>query len=131
MSDPADARAPARTTVEFPARDGYRGVATLVLGGVAARFELPVDRVDDLLLGVDSLLMQGVVGEVARVEATASESELTVRVGAFRHGQLDDAAVRRVVARLVDTVQEVPADGGEGSWIELGIRVARRGGASP
>jgi hypothetical protein len=130
MSDPTDARAPARTTVEFPARDGYRGVATLVLGGVAARFELPVDRVDDLLLGVDSLLMQ-VVGEVARVEATASESELTVRVGAFRRGQLDDAAVRRVVARLVDTVQEVPADGGEGAWIELGIRVARRGGASP
>jgi hypothetical protein len=26
-------------------------------------------------------------------------------------------------------VQEVPADGGEGSWIELGIRVARRNGA--
>ena len=52
-----------------------------------------------------------------------------MRVGAFRQGQLDDAAVRRVVARLVDTVQEVPADGGEGSWIELGIRVARRNGA--
>ena len=98
-----------------------------MLGGVAARFELPVDRVDDLLLGVDSLLMQGVVGEVAQLEATASESELTVRVGAFRPGQLDDAAVRRVVARLVDTVQEVPADGGEGAWIELGIRVRPSG----
>ncbi len=129
MSDPADGRAPARTTVEFPARDGYHGVATLVLGGVAARFELPVDRVDDLLLGVDSLLMQGVLGEVARVEATASESELSVRVGAFRKGQLEDAAVRRVVARLVDTVQEVPTDHGEGAWIELGITVARRDGA--
>ena len=77
MSDPTDGRAPARTTVEFPAREGYRGVATLVLGGVAARFELPVDRVDDLLLGVDSLLMQGVLGEVARIEATASAKNTT------------------------------------------------------
>jgi hypothetical protein len=123
------ARPPARTTIEFPARDGYRGVASLVLGGVAARFELPVDRVDDLLLGVDSLLMQGVVGDVARVEATASEKELTVRVGAFRPGRLDDPAVRRVVARLVDTVREVPVDGEPGAWIELGVSVARRDGA--
>ena len=128
MSDPADARPPARTTVEVPALDGYRGVASLVLGGVAARFELPVDRVDDLLLGVDSLLMQGVVEDLARVEATASETELTVRIGVFRRGQLDDPAVRRVAARLVDTVREVPADGG-GAWIELGMSVARRDGA--
>jgi hypothetical protein len=124
-----DARPPARTTIEFPAREGYRGVASLVLGGVAARFELPVDRVDDLLLGVDSLLMQGVVGDVVRVEATASEKELSVRVGTFRPGRLDDPAVRRVVARLVDTVREVPVDGAPGAWIELGVSVNRRDGA--
>jgi hypothetical protein len=129
MSAPTEARPPARTTVEFPARDGYRTVAGLVLGGVAARFELPVDRVDDLLLGVDSLLMQGVVGDTARVEATASTTELTVRVGAFRAGQLEDAALRRVVARLVDTVREVPVEGGDGAWIELGLNVERRDGA--
>lgn len=124
-----DARPPARTTIEFPARDGYRSVASLVLGGVASRFELPIDRVDDLLLGVDSLLMQGVMGDLARVEATASENELTVRVGTFRPGRLDDPAVRRVVARLVDDVREVPVDGDAGAWIELGVRVARRDGA--
>ena len=45
-----------RTTVEFPVADGYRSVGRLVLGGVAARFELPIDRVDDLLLAVESLL---------------------------------------------------------------------------
>jgi hypothetical protein len=129
MSAPTDARPPARTTVEFPARAGYRDVASLVLGGVAARFELPVDRVDDLLLGVDSLLMQGVVGDVARVEASVSEVELIVRVGAFRAGQLDDEAVRRVVARLVDSVREVPMDGGADTWIELSMTVTRRNGA--
>ncbi|MCZ7590115.1 MAG: hypothetical protein M5U27_14920 [Gaiella sp.] len=116
----------ARTTVEFPARDGYRTVAGLVLGGVAARFELPVDRVDDLLLGVDSLLMQGVVGDTARVEASVSPTELTVRAGPFRAGQLEDTAVRRVVTRLVDTVREVPVEGGEGAWIELGMSIVRR-----
>jgi hypothetical protein len=129
MSAPTDARPPARTTLAFPARDGYRTVAGLVLGGVAARFELPVDRVDDLLLGVESLLMQGVVGDTARIEAIASETELTVRVGAFRTGQLEDAALRRVVARLVDTVREVPADGDAEAWIELGMTVARMDGA--
>lgn len=129
MSAPTEARPPARTTLEFPAREGYRTVAGLVLGGVAARFELPVDRVDDLLLGVDSLLMQGVVGDSARVEATASPTELTVRVGTFRAGQLEDAALRRVVGRLVDTVREVPAEGGAAAWIELGMNVARRDGA--
>ena len=129
MSGPTEARPPAQTTVEFPARDGYRTVAGLVLGGVAARFELPVDRVDDLLLGVDSLLMQGVVGDTARVEAAASETGLTVRVGPFHAGQLEDAAVRRVVARLVDTVREVPAETADSAWIELGMNVARRDGA--
>ena len=78
ISDPADARPPARTMVELPARRRYPGVARLVIGGVAARFELPIDRVDDLLLAVDSLLMQEVVGEIAQVEATASEPEWTV-----------------------------------------------------
>lgn len=127
MSIPPATRSPARTTVEFPARDGYRGVAGLVLGGVAARFELPVDRVDDLLLGVDSLLLQGVLGDIARIEATASATELRVRVGPFPAGRLEDPAVRRVVARLVDTVSEVPVEAG-GAWIELGIEVARRNG---
>lgn len=129
MSEPTEARPAARTTVEFPARDGYRTVAGLVLGGVAARFELPVDRVDDLLLGVDSVLMQGVVGGTARVEATASATDLTVRVGPFPTGQLEDTALRRVVTRLVDTVREVPVTGGDGAWIELGMNVARRDGA--
>ena len=36
--------------VEFPATEGYRSVGRLVLGGLASRFELPVDRVEDLLL---------------------------------------------------------------------------------
>ena len=61
-----------RTTVEFPASGAYRSVGRLVLGGVASRFELPIDRVDDLLLAVDSLLMQEPAADTVRLEAEAT-----------------------------------------------------------
>jgi hypothetical protein len=113
-----------RTTVVFPAADGYRSVGRLVLGGVAARFELPIDRVDDLLLAVESLLMQGPVGDSIRLEAEATSSGLLVRLGAFAPGQLADPALRRVLTRLVDTVEE-RADG-EAATVELVVSAAYR-----
>ena len=121
-----DALRAARTIVELPAGRGYADVASLVIGGVAARFELPIDRVDDLLLAVDSLLMQEVVGETAHIEADASPTGLVVRLGPYPAGQLDDASLRRILTRLVDTVAEVRTDGRDGAWIELGVAVARR-----
>jgi hypothetical protein len=113
-----------RTTVEFPAADGYRSVGRLVLGGVAARFELPIDRVDDLLLAMESLLMQGPIGDSVRLEAEATSSGLLVRLGAFPPGQLADPGLRRVLTRLVDTVEE-RADG-EAATIELVVSAAYR-----
>jgi hypothetical protein len=113
-----------RTTIEFPATDGYRSVGRLVLGGVAARFELPIDRVDDLLLAVESLLMQGPVGDSVRLEAEATSSGLLVRLGSFPAGQLTDPALRRVLTRLVDTVEE--RVDGEAATIELVVSAAYR-----
>ena len=118
-------RPPDRATVEFPSTAGYRSVGRLVLGGVAARFELPIDRVDDLLLAVDSLLLQEPTGDTVRLEAEATPSGLLVRLGSFRRGQLEDPALRRVLARLVDTVEE-RADGSAAS-IELVVSAAYRG----
>ena len=69
MSDPAASATPTDTVlVEFPATEGYRGVGRLVLGGLASRFELPVDRVEDLLLAVESLLAHGVDGETVTLD---------------------------------------------------------------
>jgi hypothetical protein len=113
-----------RTIVEFPATDGYRSVGRLVLGGIAARFELPIDRVDDLLLAVESLLLQGPVGDTVRIEAEATSSGLRVRLGSFRQNQLHDEALRRVLAPLVDEIDE-RADG-ETSSIELVVSAAYR-----
>jgi hypothetical protein len=117
-----------RTVVEFPSTDGFRGVGRLVLGGVAARFELPLDRVDDLLLAVDSVLLQGPVGDRVRVEADVSPTGLVVRLSPFRPGRLEDAALVRVLARLVDAVDE-RADG-DASAIELAVSASYPGGGT-
>src|SRR5262249_22755584 len=61
-----------RIVVEFPATDGYRAVGRLVLGGLVSRFELPLDRVEDLLLAVESLLVQPHAGETTSLEASAA-----------------------------------------------------------
>jgi len=117
-----------RTTVEFPARAGFRDVGRLVLGGIAARFELPLDRVDDLLLAVDSVLLQGALGDTVRLETAASPTELRVRLGSFRPGLADEAGVRRVLARLVDEVHEERA--GEEATVELVVSATYRAGGA-
>ena len=96
-------------TVEFPVRDGYRSVGRLVIGGLASRFELPVDRVDDLLLAVESLLLGGIAGESVELRVEARPDELRVRVGPLDGPGLSDPAVARVVTPLVDAASH--ADG--------------------
>ncbi len=114
----------ARTTVEFPAGEQFRSVPRLVLGGVASRFELPIDRVDDLLLAVESLLMQETVGGTLRLEAEATPSGLLVRLGSFRPGQLDDPGLRRVLTPLVESVDE--QRDGDSARIELVVSATYR-----
>ena len=128
MSTGSESPRPARTTLALPADRRFRDVPGLVLGGIAARFDLPVDRVDDLLLAVDSVLMQDVVGDTARIEADASKAGLVLRLGPYPSGKLDDLALRRVLTRLVDTIEEVPIDGQHGAWVELTVAAHGREG---
>jgi hypothetical protein len=115
-----------RVVVEFPATAGYRGVGRLVLGGLSSRFELPVDRVDDLLLALESLITQELAADAVTMEATAAAEGLRARVGPFRSSQVDDAAVARVLAPLVDDVSEESEP--DGFWVELGVSVGRSAG---
>jgi hypothetical protein len=110
--------------VEFPATPGYRGVGRLVLGGLVSRFELPVDRVEDLLLAVESLLVQELAGDMVTLEATAAADGLRLRVGPFGGSPLADPGVSRVLTRLVDEVSEATVDGGA-TRVELQVSVAR------
>jgi hypothetical protein len=121
LSDPDE-----RIIVEFPATAGYRVVGRLVLGGLSARFELPVDRVEDLMLALDSLMNQELSTDVVTVEAVAAPGGLRARVGPFVRSQVEDAAVARVLNPLVDEVTE---DGTQdGYWVELGVSAERTAG---
>jgi hypothetical protein len=113
-----------RTTIEFPATEGYRSVGRLVLGGIASRFELPIDRVDDLLLAVESLFMQESLGDTIRLEAEATPSGFVVRMGPYPPDRLDDPGLRRVLERLVDDVAE--RVDGDRSSVELVVAATSR-----
>jgi len=98
-------------------------VARLVLGGVASRFDLPVDRVEELLLAVESIQLQQTDGDVVTLDVAAAPDSLRVRVGPFAELRLDDPAIARVLSRLVDDVSE-QEDDGDGTWIELAVFAA-------
>jgi hypothetical protein len=113
-----------RTVVEFPASDGYRSVGRLVVGGIASRFDLPVDRVDDLLLAIESVFLQGTAGDTLLLVADATPDDLRVSVGPLGLTQLQDPALQRVLTRLVDHV-ETRAEGDTGR-IELVVAATYR-----
>ena len=125
--NPASPVTAVRTTVEFPAGAAFRDVGMLVLGGVASRFDLPLDRVDDLLLAVESVLLQEASGSTIRLEAEAAPTSLRVVLGSFSSETLEAPSLRRVLERLVDEVVERP--GGDGSAIQLVVAAAYRDGA--
>jgi hypothetical protein len=126
VSSPDPSESGDRVVVEFPAAEGYRGVGRLVLGGLSSRFELPVDRVEELLLALESLITQELAGDTVTMEATAGSASLTTRVGPFAGSQLSDESVARVLRALVDDVAE--EDGPGGYWVELGVAAGRSGG---
>ena len=110
-----------RIVLTFPADARYRSVATLVLGGVGSRLDLPYERADDLQLALVSALDVAHDGEVT-VEFDASEDgALAMAVGPVLNDCGDDSALALVLSRLVDEVDREQRDGNE--WIVL--RVAR------
>jgi hypothetical protein len=106
----------ALVSLDWPSDTDLRHVGTLVLGGVAARTELPVDRVEELTLAVDSLARA--IGESRiQLEIEVASDKLDVSVGPFENDPLRDAGVDRVVRALVDGVEHRERDGA--SWISL------------
>ena len=122
--DYAGARVTDRISITIPADGQFKQVSTLVLGGIGTRLDLPYERMDDLQLAVLSLL-ESVAGDEATVDVEAEEGGIAVSVGPLRSGTSDDAALERVVTRLVDTVEPLQRDGNE--WITL--RLARTASA--
>ena len=110
----------------IPTSPPFRGVASLVLGGVGSRLDLPYERMDDLQLAVLSML-DASHGEEASVEIRAEDERVAVSVGPLRAGAENDDGLALVLTRLTDGVEAARRD--DDSW--LTVFVARRDEASP
>jgi hypothetical protein len=133
-SNATDTNATSRTTrdrvvLTLPGTQALRGVATLVLGGIGSRLDLPYEKVDDLQLATLSVLSAGVL-ETVTIDVTVTDDEVLVRIGPLPDGVAADPGLMRVLARLVDTAAPTGSDdaAGEGpgadDWVALGLRRA-------
>lgn len=115
-----------RITIDLPGGERFESVGRLVLGGLASRFDLPVDRVDDLQLAFETLY-RAAGAVTVHVDATAATDGLVVRVGPFADDPLADGGRMRVLAPLVDGVSAEAGDDGA-RWVELTVGAEQRPG---
>jgi hypothetical protein len=109
-------------SLTIPADARYRGVATLVVGGIGTRANLPYDRMDELQLAVLSLL-DAITGDDVSVRVDAGDDAVAVSIGPLADGSAADEGLTRVLARLVDDVAGERRDGAE--WLTLRVSTAR------
>ena len=105
-----------RIVLTVPAGTRFRSVATLVLGGIGGRADLPYERMDDLQLAVLSIL-DSTDGDAVTLEVESDDSG--VAIGPVRDGSSNDDGLRLVLSRLVDGVAHERRDGAE--WITFGV----------
>ncbi len=113
-----------RIVLAIPTEARFRSVATLVLGGIGSRADLPYERMDDLQLAVLSALDAADQSEVT-LEVDADENGVSLALGPVRDGSGDDEGLGLVLSRLVDDVTHERRDGAE--WLSL--RLSRSDGA--
>jgi len=107
-----------RIVLIVPSGAAFRSVATLVLGGIGGRANLPYERMDDLQLAVLSIL-DSTDGEAVTLEVETDDAGLAVAVGPVRDGSSAEDGLRLVLSRLVDRVAHEHRDGAE--WITFGV----------
>jgi hypothetical protein len=106
-------------SLTIPARAAYRGVATLVLGGIGTRLALSYERMDDLQLAVLSVLEAGGNDQLT-LDVEANDELLEVSVGPLAAGTSSDASLTRVLEPLVDSVEAIERGGHE--WLTLRLK---------
>lgn len=107
-----------RIVLTMPTDARFRSVATLVLGGIGSRLELPYERMDDLQLAASSALVAA-SGEIVTMEVEVSEASVSVGIGPLVSGSSTDRGLLLVLERLVDSVTTTERDGGEWLVLEL------------
>lgn len=102
--------------LSIPTEPVFRGVASLVLGGVGSRFDLPFERMDDLQLAVLSMLDASARDE-ASLEILADDGRVAVSVGPLRDGADSDDGLGLVLERLTDGVEA--SRRGQDTWLTV------------
>lgn len=105
-----------RIVLAIPTEARFRSVATLVVGGIGSRADLPFERMDDLQLAVLSALDAADQADVT-LEVDADENGVSLALGPVRDGSGDDEGLGLVLSRLVDDVTHERRDGAE--WLSL------------
>jgi hypothetical protein len=104
-------------TLTIPTDPEYRGVASIVVGGLAARLDLTIDSLDDLQLALDALLSRPErSSEDVTIQLRVDGESLVTRVGPLDPEVLDEleqeAGEDLGVRRLLDsTIDDVVVDG--------------------
>jgi len=90
----------------IPTEASFRGIPSLVLGGVGSRLDLPFERMDDLQLAVLSMLDAAAAAAAeASVEIEAADERVAVSVGPLRPDADADTGLDLVLRRLTDGVE--------------------------
>ena len=101
-----------------------RGVASLVLGGVGSRHDLPYERVDDLQIAVLSAL-EAVREPAVTLDVEVGDGRMSVYLGPLERKIGADPALARVLDRLVDEVEDAPRNGRPWLGLHLELPVER------
>ena len=113
-------------TICIPRDGGFKTVAGLVVGGVAARHDVTLDVLDDLQLALDSLLdhVEADDGEIT-IQLRIADRAIDVALGPvgeatvaeLEHEPGELLGLRRLLDTTVDDVSLTMRDGE--SWVEL------------
>jgi len=119
----------------LPADDAFRGVAHLVLGGLAARLNLSFENLEDLELALDTLLERPNDGREVTLHVFVDDSELRMVVGPFasvraelEEGGANSLNLGRILGAVSDSVEIEDRDGSQ--WVELTKRLESANGGS-
>ena len=115
-------------TLTIPRDPRYVEIVGLVVGGIAARFDLGVDRVDDLRLAFQTVAFDGPSDDQLEVEIRC-DGGLELQAGplasSVRHRlgtETGPLALRNVLGALVDEADVIVRDGRD--WLTLRQRSA-------
>ena len=132
-SDGAAAPPPADTELSVASGPLVGPVLRRVVGMLAARADLPLDRLDDAVLVADVIASRasGYAPEAVHVQLAPGDRTLWLRVGALRPGGaralLGDAAVPDVGSVILKLADEVHVDTAEVGDEYLRVRLAYDG----